>query len=331
MTFKRIETPCPAFSCRLSAIALLFLLMVLLAACGQTATVADEPRNATAEASPLNVVVTTQHLGDTVANLAQDRVELTVLFGPGIDPHTYIPTEGDLQILQNADLIFYNGLLLEAQMGRVFTQMEQRQATQVVAVAEALPAERLLLWEEEEGYDPHIWKDVQLWIAATEVIRTTLMERDPANAATYEANANAFVAELEQLHQDILTQIERIPPELRVLVTAHDAFSYYGRAYGLEVEAVQGISTEAEASAADIQAVAAILIERQIPAIFVETTVSPRTIEAVMAAANAGGQAVRIGGELFADDLGEPGTPEGTYIGMMRHNTDTIVAALAGE
>jgi manganese/zinc/iron transport system substrate-binding protein len=169
---------------------------------------------------------------------------------------------------------------------------------------------------------------VRLWTRVSYVIRDTLMEMDPANAATFEANTAAYAAELEALHTYTLEQVERIPQELRVLVTAHDAFNYYRRAYGFQVEAVQGISTETEASAADVQSLADVVIQREVPAIFVETTISPRTIEAVIAAAQAGGQEVRIGGELFADAMGESGTPEGAYIGMMRHNIDTIVAAL---
>lgn len=327
---------------RLRALAALLLAMALLAACGQqtpaaqpTAPAAEAPAaagNAVAEplAEPLNVVVTTQQIADTVANIAGDRVVLTPLLGPGIDPHTYVATEGDIQILQDADLIFYNGLLLEARMVRVLEQIGQGGDTRVVAVGDALDPLTLLNWEPEAGlpYDPHVWNDVRLWTRVAYVIRDTLIEMDPANAEAYEANTTAYATELEELHTYTLEQVERIPQELRVLVTAHDAFSYYGRAYGFQVEAVQGISTTTEASAADIQALADIVIQRKVPAIFIETTISPRTIEAVIAAAQAGGQEVRIGGELFADAMGEPGTPEGTYIGMMRHNIDTIVAAL---
>jgi manganese/zinc/iron transport system substrate-binding protein len=323
---------------RLRALAALLLAIVLLAACGQqpptaqpTAPAAEAPAAAgNAAAEPLNVVVTTQQIADTVANIAQDKVVLKPLLGPGIDPHTYVATEGDIQILQDADVIFYNGLLLEAQMVRVLEQIGQGGDTRVVAVGDGLDPLTLLNWEPEAGlpYDPHIWNDVRLWTRVSYVIRDILMEMDPANAATYEANATSYAAQLEELHTYTLEQVKRIPQELRVLVTAHDAFNYYGRAYGFQVEAVQGISTQTEASAADIQALADVVIQRKVPAIFVETTISPRTIEAVIAAAQAGGQEVRIGGQLFADAMGEPGTPEGTYIGMMRHNIDTIVAAL---
>jgi manganese/zinc/iron transport system substrate-binding protein len=314
---------------------------VLLAACAQqtpaaqpTAPAATAPAAGNAAAGPLagplNVVVTTQQIADAVANIAQDKVALMSLLGPGIDPHTYVPTEGDIQTLQNADVIFYNGLMLEARMTRILEQIGQRGDARVVALGDQLDPLTLLNWEPEAGlpYDPHIWNDVRLWTRVTYTIRDTLMEMDPANAATYEANTTSYAAQLEALHTYTLEQVARIPQERRVLVTAHDAFNYYGRAYGLQVEAVQGISTESEASAADIQALVDIIISRRVPAIFVESTISPRTIEAVQAAVRARGQEVRIGGELFSDAMGAAGTPEGTYIGMMRHNIDTIVAAL---
>lgn len=317
----------------------LLLAVLLVAACGQQAPVAQpttapaaeaEPAAAEPLAEPLNVVATTQQIADTVQNIGQDNINLTLLLGPGIDPHTYVATESDIATFQNADVIFYNGLLLEAQMSRVLDQIAESGAVTVVGVADQLDPLTLLNWEPEAGlpYDPHVWNDARLWTEVSYVIRDTLIELDPANAAAYEANATSYAAELEELHTYTLEQVERIPQELRVLVTAHDAFNYYGRAYGLQVEAVQGISTEAEASAADIQALADIIVERQVPAIFIETTISPRTIEAVLEAASAGGQQVRIGGELFSDAMGEPGTPQGTYIGMMRHNIDTIVSAL---
>jgi manganese/zinc/iron transport system substrate-binding protein len=298
---------------------------ILFAGCGPASPPAGDSR--------LRVVATTQQLADAVTNIAGDAVALTALLGPGIDPHTYVATEGDIQTFQDADLIIANGLLLEARMARVLEQIGRGDATRVVAVGERLDPLTLLNWEPEAGlpYDPHIWNDVRLWITVVGVIRDALVELDPANATTYTANATRYITELEALHQYTLAQAERIPQDLRVLVTAHDAFNYYGRAYGFQVEAVQGISTESEASAADIQALAGVITARRVPAMFVETTISPRTIEAVQAAVRAAGREVTIGGALFADAMGAPGTPEGTYIGMMRHNIDTIVAALAGN
>jgi manganese/zinc/iron transport system substrate-binding protein len=308
--------------------------MLLLAACGgaQTAPSAEEAAGAEADAEPLAVLATTQQIADVVVNVAGDTVELTTLLGPGIDPHTYVATESDIATFTNADVILYNGHHLEAQLERIFDQLAGEEGKTVVAVAEQLPETSLLSWEPEAGLpnDPHIWNDVRLWKEVVMVVGDTLATADPTNAATYQANAEAYTTELDDLHQYILEQVEQIPQEQRVLVTAHDAFGYLGRAYGLAVEAVQGLSTETEASAADVQALAAIVAERDVPAIFIETTISPRTIEAVQEAVRAEtGREVTIGGELYSDAMGESGTLEGTYVGMMRHNIDTIASALS--
>jgi manganese/zinc/iron transport system substrate-binding protein len=302
--------------------------VLLLAACGggQAPEAADD--------APLNVLATTQQIADAVDNVAGESVELTTLLGPGIDPHTYVATESDIETFQNADIIFYNGHHLEAQLERVFDQMAGNADKTVIAVAEQIEATKLLGWEPEAGLpnDPHVWNDVRLWQEVVTVIGETLAEADPANAETYQTNAASYIAELDDLHAYMLEQVEQIPQEQRVLVTAHDAFGYLGRTYGLSVEAVQGLSTETEASTADVQALADIVAEREVPAIFIETTISPRTIEAVQEAVRSEtGNEVTIGGELYSDAMGEPGTPEGTYVGMMRHNIDTIVAALSGE
>jgi manganese/zinc/iron transport system substrate-binding protein len=304
--------------------------VLLLASCsGQAAQ--PSANSAESGGDKLNVVATTGQIADTIQNIAGDAIELTTLLGPGIDPHTYVAAEGDITTLQNANVIFYNGLHLEAQMERVLEQIGQSGDITVVAVADQLDPLTLLNWEPEAGlpHDPHVWNDVRLWTQVSYVIRDTLVEADPDNAATYEANATAYARELDELHNYMLEQVEQIPQERRVLVTAHDAFGYFGRAYGLAVEAIQGISTQSEASTADIQAMADVVVQRQVPAIFVETTISPRTIEAVKEAVQAQGQEVTVGGTLFSDAMGEPNTPEGTYIGMMRYNIDTIVAALA--
>jgi manganese/zinc/iron transport system substrate-binding protein len=307
-------------------ISLSLIIMLLLAACG-----AEQAPQASDDA-PLSVLATTQQIADAVENVAGDAVELTTLLGPGIDPHTYVATESDIATFQNADIIFYNGHHLEAQLERIFDQMAGDADKTVVAVAEQLDETVLLSWEPEAGLpnDPHVWNDVSLWQEVVTVIGETLAEADQANAETYQANAEAYTAELDELHTYMLAQVENIPQQQRVLVTAHDAFGYLGRAYGLSVEAVQGLSTETEASTADVQALADIVAEREVPAIFIETTISPRTIEAVQEAVRAEtGSEVTIGGELYSDAMGAPGTPEGTYIGMMRHNIDTIVAALS--
>jgi manganese/zinc/iron transport system substrate-binding protein len=299
---------------------------MLLAACGGQASQAPTERT-----GPLKIVATTGQIADAVQNVAGDKVELTPLLGPGIDPHTYVATEGDVSIIQSADVIFYNGLHLEAQMERIFEQLAQGGRKTVVAVGDQLDQTSLLGWEPEKGFphDPHIWNDVRLWKQVVEVIRDTLIKADPVNSATYSSNTTAYLAQLDELHNYMTAEATKIPTEQRVLVTAHDAFNYFGRAYGLKVAAVQGVSTEAEASTADIQALTRVIIENNVPAIFVETTISPRTIEAVQAAVQAQGKTVELGGQLYSDAMGEPGSDADTYIKMMRHNIDTIVKALS--
>lgn len=297
------------------------VLALLLAACGPAAGGGD---------GRLNVVATTGQIGDAVRFIGGDAVEATSLLGPGIDPHTYVATEGDLRTFQAADVIFYNGLHLEAQLERVLTQIGERSDTTVVALGDGLDEARLLSWEPAAGFphDPHVWNDVQLWKGVVEQIGATLAAEDPANAEQYRSNTQSYLAQLDELDAYIKGQAAGIPAERRVIVTAHDAFGYFARAYGFEVEAIQGISTEAEAGTADIQAIAQIVLEREVPAIFVESTISPRTIEAVQAAVRAAGHEVAVGGELYSDALGAADSPAGTYIGMMRSNIDTLVRAL---
>jgi manganese/zinc/iron transport system substrate-binding protein len=251
--------------------------------------------------------------------------------GPGVDPHLYKASEGDVRLLQEADLIFYNGLHLEAQMGEVLERLNEF-GIRTVAVTDKV--DRSLLQSPPEfagNYDPHVWFDVTLWMQAAEQVRETLMEVDPENSSVYAANAETYLTSLEELHQYVLNQANSIPAEQRVLITAHDAFNYFGRAYGFEVRGLQGISTEAQAGTADVQALADFIVEKQIPAIFVESSVPQRNVEAVQAAVQAQGFDVKIGGSLFSDAMGTEGTPEGTYVGMVRHNIDTIVNALAGD
>lgn len=279
----------------------------------------------------LNVVTTTGMIADLARNIGGDHVEVSSLMGPGVDPHLYKASEGDVQLLQGADIIFYNGLHLEAQMGEVLERLNEF-GIRTVAVADKVDPSLLQSPPEFAGnYDPHIWFDVTLWIQAAEQVKESLAEVDPDNAATYEANAEAYLAELEELHQYVLDQANSIPAEQRVLITAHDAFNYFGRAYGFEVRGLQGISTEAQAGTADVKALADFIVEMQIPAIFVESSVPQRNVEAVQAAVQAQGFDVKIGGSLFSDAMGTEGTPEGTYVGMVRHNIDTIVNALAGD
>lgn len=296
---------------------------VTLIACSQQAG----QSTADLSAREINVVATIGMITDIVENVGGDRVAVTGLMGPGVDPHLYRASEGDVSRMSKADLIFYNGLHLEAQMGEVFEQMSGRVKT--VAVTGNIAEEKLLSPPQFEGaHDPHIWFDVTLWMGAVEIVRDTMTEIDPDCAEFYRANAQAYLAELENLHAYVQDQAARIPAEQRVIITAHDAFNYFGNAYGFEVRGLQGISTESEAGTGDVQDLAEFIAARQIPAVFVESSVPQRNIEAVQAAVKSRGFDVQIGGELFSDAMGNPGTPEGTYIGMVRHNIDTIVNAL---
>ena len=282
------------------------------------------------EGETIHAVATVGMITDAVERVGGHRVEVEGLMGPGIDPHLYKASEGDLRRLERADVIFYGGLHLEAELADVFERVREQRPTR--AVTDGIPRARLLRPAGFQGaYDPHVWFDVRLWTLAVQMIRNELIERDPGSAQLYLRNAAAYIHELEELDEYVRGQAARVPPERRLIVTAHDAFNYFGRAYGFEVRGLQGISTATEAGAGDVQALADLIAERRIPAIFVESSVSPRTIEAVRAAVRSRGFDVEIGGHLYSDAMGDAGTPDGTYIGMVRHNVDAIVAGLRGE
>lgn len=302
----------------------LLVLALLLAGCSDETAASNDDLSQ----RPIKVVTTIGMITDIVQNIGGERVEVEGLMGPGVDPHLYKASEGDVGRLGEADLVFYGGLHLEAQMARVLERIADYNI-KTIAVTDYIDRSLLLAPPEFAGnYDPHVWFDVTMWMKAAERVRDTLIEVDPTHADTYRNNAERYLAELTELHEYVQTQAERVPAEQRVLITAHDAFNYFGRAYGFEVRGLQGISTESEASTNDVQELAAFIAERQIPAIFVESSVPQRTIEAVQAAVQSQGFDVQIGGQLFSDAMGNPGTPEGTYAGMVRHNIDTIVNAL---
>jgi manganese/zinc/iron transport system substrate-binding protein len=299
--------------------AVLIPAIAMVAGCGESAERGDG----------LHVVATTGMIADVATNVGGGHVTVEALMGPGIDPHMYRASAGDVRRLAGADLILYNGLHLEAAMADVLGEMGRRGRT--LAVAETIPHDRLLAPPEFAGaFDPHVWFDVSLWLHVVEAVADALAEADPEHEADYRRNAAAYGEELEALHRWVLGRAEELPAEQRVLVTAHDAFNYFGRAYGFEVRGLQGINTAAEAGTADVQQLAAFIAERRIPAMFVETSVPRRTIEAVQAAVRARGFEARIGEALYSDAMGSPGTEEGTYIGMVRHNVNTIVGALGG-
>lgn len=278
----------------------------------------------------MNVVTTTSLIGDLASRIGGRHVKVQSLMGPGVDPHLYKASEGDVARLSSADLILFNGLHLEGAMADLFVRMAGNTAT--VAVAEGIDPVLLLSPSEFKGnFDPHVWFDVSLWIQAAARVADALVELDSTHREEYRANYGSFAAELSDLDLELRTRIEELPSDRRVLITAHDAFNYFGRAYGFEVRGLQGISTAAEAGTADVQALAEFIATRKIPAIFVETSVPPRSIEAVQAAVRARGFEVKIGGHLYSDALGAPATPEGTYTGMIRYNVETVVAALLGE
>ena len=278
----------------------------------------------------IKVVATTGMIADLAEHVGGSRVTVTGLMGPGVDPHLYKARASDFDLMSEADVIFYNGLHLEGAMTEVFEQMAARLPT--VAVAENIEEDRLLSPPGTPGaHDPHVWFDVSLWREALHQVHQVLAEMDPDHTDLYRANTEAYDGELAALDEYVKEQAARVPEAQRVLITAHDAFNYFGRAYGFEVLGLQGISTASEAGTADIQSLAETIAAREIPAVFVESSVPKRNIEAVQEAVRSRGFEVGIGGELFSDAMGDTGTPEGTYVGMVHHNINTIVEALLGQ
>jgi len=300
------------------------LLSVLVIACSSN----DGSNTNDSDKQGLNIVATTGMIADMVSVIGGDNVIVKGLMGPGVDPHLYKASAGDVALLSKADVIFYNGLHLEGKMTEIFEQMKSR-GIETVAVSDGVDRSDLLTPPEFKGnHDPHIWFDVTLWMNAVGPVRNILIEKDPENAPVYNENADSYLAALSELNEYVKERANSLPEDKRVLITAHDAFNYFGRGYGFEVRGLQGISTASEAGTADVQGLAAIIVERRIPAVFVESSVPPRYIEAVQAAVKSKGFNVKIGGELFSDAMGNPGTPEGNYLGMVRHNINTIVDAL---
>lgn len=278
--------------------------------------------------SKLHILATTGMISDLIKNIGKDRVEVTALMGPGIDPHLYKARISDMAKMFSADIIFYNGLHLEAKLTEVLKKMSRKKhKTITVAVAESI--DKSLLRKLDDGqYDMHVWMDISLWMRAAQRILEVLSQNDSHNSDYYKTNGEKYFKEMQQTHDYIKKQILSIPANKRVLITAHDAFNYYSAAYGIEVRAIQGVSTDAEASAGDIRNLADFIAQRKIPAIFVESTVPLKTITALQEAVKSRGFAVTTGAELYADALGDTHSPAGNYLGMMRYNTYTIVNAL---
>ena len=285
---------------------------------------------AQAQQKPLRVVATVSMLADTVRAVGGSRVEVSSLLGEGVDPHTYRPTRADIARLSSADLVIANGLHLEAQLDETLKALARSKP--VLFAAEKIPQSQLLADEDyKDRKDPHVWMDPKLWSIVVEAVRDTLIERDPAGRAAYQAGAAASLAELSRLADYSQKILNTVPKEAHVLITAHDAFGYFGRAYGFDVEGIQGLSTESEAGLKRIEELVTLLVTRKVRAVFVESSVPERNVRALVEGARARGHQVVVGGELYSDALGAPGTYEGTLIGMLDHNVTTISRALGGE
>lgn len=275
------------------------------------------------------VVSTTGMIHDMVQTIGGDKITALGLMGPGIDPHLYRATESDVSTLSNASLIFYNGLHLESKLIDIFKTLSQSHRKLTIAVSDVIPTASLISSSDFGGfYDPHLWFDVSLWIQTIEAVTEGLTTILPDHQSYFDQRALAYSDQLTQLHTAIQAQLAAIPPQKRILITAHDAFSYFGEAYDFTVMGLQGISTETEAGTHDVQRLVSYIVSNRIPAIFIESSVPVRHIKAVQAACQAAGWPVSIGGELYTDALGTQGTPEETYMGMIRHNVDTIVNSL---
>ena len=295
------------------------LLSLSIVGCGSN----EEAKN-----GKLNVVTTTSMITDLVKNVGGDMINIQGLMGAGVDPHLYKASAGDVTKLATADIIFYNGLHLEGKLVEVFEKMGSAVKSQV-ALGEHLDKNTLIGSDYfASNYDPHVWFNIQYFQQFVSAVVDELSAKDPKNSEQYKANGTAFYMKLEALEAEIKEVIETLPKEKRILVTAHDAFNYFGKSYGFEVVGLQGLSTATEAGVQDVQRLSQYIIDKQVKAIFIESSVPRRTIEALEAAVQAKGHDVTIGGSLYSDALGNEGTVEGTYIGMFTYNVNTIVNAL---
>ncbi len=284
-----------------------------------------------ASADRLKALGTVGMVGDVIKNVGRDNFELTTLIGPGLDPHLYKPTRTDMAAMFSADIVFYNGLLLEGKMTDALVKVASS-GKKVIPVTERLPEESLHGWAGQASHhDPHVWMDPVLWKQTVPVVTDALSELLPAKREEFRGAAMQYQAKLDELNAYAQKVLATVPAESRVLVTAHDAFQYFGNRYGYEVVGIQGISTESEAGVKDIQRIVDLLVSRKVKAVFIESTVSERNIRALVEGAESKGHHVIIGGQLFSDAMGNLGTYEGTYIGMIDHNITTIVRALGGD
>lgn len=304
----------------MTVISLLLIAVLGLSACSMTSDDADAD-------GKFKVVTTTTMLADAARVIGGDLVTVKGLMGPGIDPHLYKASAGDVTAMQEADLIAYSGLHLEGKMGEIIENLVSS-GKKVVMIAEGVDESRLITDEATGLPDPHIWFDVILWKDALQNMATGLSKMDPSNEAIYQKNYQDYALKLDELDSYVKERIASLPEDARILVTAHDAFEYFGHAYDFEVLGLQGISTASEAGTADVKNLADFIVDKQIKAVFVESSVPRKNVEALQEAVKAQGFNVEIGGELFSDSLGTEGTDAATYIGTVTSNVDTIVDAL---
>jgi manganese/zinc/iron transport system substrate-binding protein len=282
------------------------------------------------ESYPYRVVTTVGMVTDIVKHVAGDKAAVTGLIGSGVDPHLYKPTRNDVIALQDAEIVFYSGLMLEGKMADTLEKIGR--VKPVIPVTQRIDPSYLLTPPHLEGHpDPHVWMDPLAWAKCVEAVAEALSKWDPTNAEFYRANAESYVQTLQELHAYGKQAIATIPEKSRVLITSHDAFNYFGRAFGIRVLGLQGISTESEAGLQDINRLVDLIVNRNIRSVFIETSVSAKNIQALVEGARARGKDVTIGGELFSDAMGAPGTYEGTYVGMIDHNITTVTRALGGD
>lgn len=275
----------------------------------------------------MRIVTTTGILKDAVVNIVGDAADVEAIMGSGVDPHLYKATQGDLNKLTEADVIIYNGLRLEGKMGEVLEKLSRYKT--VLPATAGIPQTHLLSSADyADSHDPHVWFDVSLWMEVVGHLSSELQKKDPQNAKVYQEQTTVYLRELSALHNETKSAIASIPEQQRILITAHDAFGYYGKAYGIAVRGLQGISTLSEFGLQDVSSLVKYIVSNKIKAVFVESSVSPKAIEAVVQGCSKRGHTVLIGGTLYSDAMGEEGTPEGTYVGMVRHNTSTIVTSL---
>ncbi|MFN9721096.1 MAG: metal ABC transporter solute-binding protein, Zn/Mn family [Planctomycetota bacterium] len=289
----------------------------------------DTNSNAAAQQDAVSVVATVGMVADLVRYVGGDQITVTQLMGAGVDPHLYKPTRDDVQRITDADVVFYSGLMLEGRLTDILEKLSRKKP--VVAITTKLSAAGLITDAETgEHPDPHVWMDISAWSSCLDVIVATLAQQIPSEAMGFQSRADELRMELSRLHDYGIHSLATIPEAQRVLVTSHDAFSYFGRAYGLEVLGVQGISTDSEAGLQRINELVDLLVQRQISAVFVESSVPQKNIQALIEGAESRGHHVAIGGELFSDAMGAGGTYEGTYIGMLDHNITLVTRALGG-